>query len=101
MGLVTIALIILAVWFGVLVIVITMFMASAHADADEDRYLAEARDEVSNQSRAPHSGAAVGDERRSIDAAGVGREAGRWRIELPGRSRLHLSRLVGTRRHRS
>jgi hypothetical protein len=87
MGLVTIALIIVAVWFGVLVIVITMFMASAHADADAERHSAEARDDVSTQSPAPPSGAAVGDGRGSIDAAGVGREAERLRIEPPGRSR--------------
>jgi hypothetical protein len=63
MGLVTIALIIVAVWIGLLAFVVAMFRASGHADADEERYLAEPRDDASNQSPAPHSGAAVGDER--------------------------------------
>lgn len=101
MGLVTVALIIVAVWIGVLVLVLAICKASAHADADEERYLAERLDDVSNQWLAPHSDATVGDEGTSIDRAELQRAAERLRIELPERPRLRLTRLVGTRRHRS
>lgn len=101
MDLLTIALIIGAVWIGVLVVVLAMCKASGHADADEERYLAEMRDDVSNQSPAQHSDATVGDERRSIDAAELQRQAERLGIELPERPRRHLPLRVGTRRHRS
>jgi hypothetical protein len=105
MDLVTIALIIVAVWIGVLVFVLAISKASGHADADEERHLAEARDDASNQSLPPHAhadaDAAVGDERRSIDRAELEREAERLGIELPERPRMRLPRRVGTRRHRS
>jgi hypothetical protein len=100
MGSVTIALIIVAVWIGLLVFVFAMCAASGRADADEARWLAEGRDDVSNESLAPHP-VAVCDERRSIDAGELEREAERLRIALPERPRLHVPRLVGARRHRS
>lgn len=84
-GFVTIALIIVAVWIGVAVLVMAMFKASGHADADEERYLAEARDDVSNQSPAPHCDTAVSYERGSIDGAELERQPERLRIGLPGR----------------
>ena len=101
MGLVSIALIIVAVWIGVLVIALAMCKASGHADVNDERYIAAGRDDVLNQSPAAYSHVAVGDERRSIDAAELEREAERLVIELPEWPRLHLRRLVGTRRHRS
>jgi hypothetical protein len=102
MDFVTIGLIIAAVWIGVLfVVVFAIFKASGHADADEERQLAELRDEVSHLSPASQSDAAVGDERRSIDAAELEREAERLGIELPARPRLRRRRRVGTRRHHS
>jgi hypothetical protein len=101
MDLVSIALIIVALWIGVLVFVLAMCKTSGHADADEARFFAEKRDDVSSQSPAPYSDIALGDERRSIDAAELEHEAERLRVELPERRRLHLPRLVGTHRHRS
>jgi hypothetical protein len=100
MDLVTVALIIVAVWIGVLVFVLAISKASGHADADEERHLAEARDDASNQSLPPHADAAVGDERRSIDRGELEREAERLGIELPERPRLRRTRLHRTRRHR-
>jgi hypothetical protein len=100
MDLLVIALIVVAVWIGLLVFVLAVCRASGHADAAEERYLAEARDDVSNQSPASQFDAAGYGERRSIDRAELEREAERLRIELPGRPRLRLTRLVGTRRHR-
>jgi hypothetical protein len=101
MGLVIIALIIVAVWIGLLVIVLAVCRASGHADAAEERYLAEGCGDVSNRSVATHFDATGCGERESIDRAELEREAERLRIELPGRPRLRLTRLVGTRRHRS
>lgn len=76
MDFVTIALMIAAVWIGVLVVVVlAIFKASGHADADAERHLAEVRDDVSHLSPASQSDATVGDERRSIDAAELEREA--------------------------
>ena len=100
MGFVVIALIVVAVWIGLLVCVFAMCRASGRADAAEERYLAEACDDVSNQSRKPHSDAPGRAEPKSIDHAELEREAERLRIELPERPRLRLTRLVGTRRHR-
>ena len=98
MDLVSIALIIAAVWIGLLVIlVVAICKASAQADALEERHLAEWRDDVWNQSSAPHS-AAVGDGRRSTDAAEPEHEAERLGIGLPERTRPQLGRSVGTRR---
>ena len=100
MSFVIIALIIVAVWIGLLALVLAVCKASGHADAAEERYLAEGEN-VSNQSLAPHSHATGCDERKSIDRAELEREAERLRIELPARPRLRLTRLVGTRRPRS
>jgi hypothetical protein len=85
-GFVTIALIIVvAVWIGVAVLVMAMFKASGHADADDERYLAEARDDVSNQSPAPHCDTAVSYEqdRSMVRSSNVSPE--RLPIELPRR----------------
>lgn len=101
MDLLGIALIIVAIWIGLLVVVVAMCKASARADADEERHLAEGREDMWNQSLAPHSNVAIGDARRSTDAAELEREAKRLGIELPKRRRLHLPHLVGTHRHRS
>jgi hypothetical protein len=101
MGFVTVTLIIVALWIGILVFVLAMAKASGCADADEERYLAERRDDVSIQSLAPPSHATLGDEGKSIDRAELERDAKRLGIELPERPRLRLTRLVGTRRHRS
>jgi hypothetical protein len=110
---VSIALIIAAVWIGLLVmLVVAMCKASAQADADAERHLAERRDEEWSRSPAAHSAAAVGDDRRSIDAPELEREAERLGIRLPerprpqlarfvGTHRPHLARFGGTRRHRS
>lgn len=95
-----VALIIVAVWFGVLLIVLAMCKASGHADADEQRYLAEGCDDVSKQSLPPPSDPTVGGERRSIDREEFAREAERLHIALPERARLRLTHLIGTRRHR-
>jgi len=84
MDFVIIALIVVAVWIVLLVFVWAMCKASGRADAAEERYLAD-----------------EGDERKSIDRAELEREAERLHIELPERPRLRLTRLVGTRRHRS
>jgi len=100
MGLVIIALIIVAVWIGLLVFVLAVGKASGHADAAEERYLAEESDDLSNQSRARHFDATGCDERKPIDRAELERELERLRIELPERPRLRLTRLVGMRRHR-
>lgn len=83
MGLLIIALIVVVVWIGVLVVVLAACTASGRADAEEERHLAQGREE-----------------RKPIDRAGLEREAARLRIELPERPRLRLTRLVGTRRHR-
>jgi hypothetical protein len=99
-GLVTIALIIGGIWFGVLVFALAIFKASGHADANEERNLAAARDAMS-KSLAPHSNPTVGDERKSVDRAELEREAKRLRIELPQRPHVRLTRLAGIRRHRS
>jgi hypothetical protein len=101
MVLVSIALIVVAVWIGVLVVVLAVCRASGRADAAEERYLAEARDEVSYQSPAPHSSVTGCHERKPIDRADLEREAERLRVKLPERPRLRLTRLVGTRRPRS
>lgn len=110
---VSIALIIAAVWIGLLVmLVVAVCKASAQADADQERHFAERRDDVWNESPAPHSAASVGDDRRSTDAAELEREAERLGIRLPERTRsqpaqfvgtrrLHPPRFGGTRRHRS
>jgi hypothetical protein len=100
MGLVTVALIIVALWICILVFVLAIAKASGRADADEERYSAQERDDASNQSLAPHSDATVGDEPRSTDRAELQRAAERLGIELPERPRLRVKRLVGTRRHR-
>lgn len=95
--LVNIALIVAAIWISLLVtLVVAMCKASAQADAHEERHLAERRDDVWNQSSAPH--AAVGDGRRSTDAAEPERETERVRIGLPERALPQLARFVGTRR---
>lgn len=96
MGLIIIALTVAVFWIGLLVFVLAVCRASGHADAAEERYLAKGCDDVSSQSLAPHD-ATGRDERR----AGLERGAERLRIELPERPRLRLTRLVGTRRHRS
>ena len=100
MDLVSIALVIVALWIGVVVLVLAMCKASGHADADEGRHFAEGRDDVSNQLPAPYADVALGDDRRPIGAAELEREAERLGIELPERRRLHLPHLVGTHRHR-
>jgi hypothetical protein len=101
MGIVTFALVIVGVWIGVLVFVLAIFKASGHADANEERYLAEGRDDVSNQSLAPHSNATLGGEQRSAGRAELEREAQRLGIELPKRPRARLTLPAGIRRHRS
>jgi hypothetical protein len=101
MGLVTIALIVVVVWIGLVAFVLAIGEASGRADADEERNLAAGVDDVSNQALAPDSHATVGDDRKSIDRPELEREAKRLGIELPDRPRLLLTRLVGTRRHRS
>jgi hypothetical protein len=101
MGVFIIALIIVAVWIGILVFVLAVCKASAHADANEERYLAEMRDDVSSQSPAPASNATVSGERKSVDRAELEREAERLRIELPKRPLTRLTRPAGIRRHRS
>ena len=101
MGLVTLALIIVAAWIGVLVFVLAIFKASAHADANEERCLAEARDDVSTHSLAPHSNATIGGEQRAVDRAELEREAQRLRLELPKRPHVRLTLPAGIRRHRS
>jgi hypothetical protein len=100
MGLATITLIVFGVWIGVVVLVLAMCKASGAADAEAERYLAERRGDVSNQSLAPDPNATAGDERHTVDRAELEREAQRLRIELPERH-LRLPRLVGIRRHRS
>ena len=100
MDLVSIALVIVALWIGVVVLVLAMCKASGHADADEQRHFAEGRDDVSNQLPAPYADVALGDDRRPIDASELEREAERLGIEVPERRRLRLPHLVGTHRHR-
>lgn len=100
MGLVTIALVIIGAWIGVLVFVLAIFKASGRADAEEERYLVEGRDDVSNQSRAPDSNDIFGDHRAPVARGELIREAQRLRIGLPGRSRVRLTRLAGILRHR-
>lgn len=97
MDFVVIALIVVAIWISLLVVVLAVCRASGRADAAEERDLAEGRYDVSNRSLAPHVGTAGREERR----AELERGAERLRIELPERPRLRLTRLVGTRRHRS
>src|SRR6478672_2649808 len=111
--LVSIALIIAAVWIGLLVVlVVAICKASAQADADQERHFAEWRHDVWNELLAPHSAASVGDDRRSTDATELEREAERLGIRLPERTRPqparfvgahrpHLPRFGGARRHRS
>ena len=102
MGLVTFALIIAAaVWIGVLVFVLAVCRASAHADANEERCLAEGRDDVSTPSLAPHSNATIGGEQRPADRAELEREAQRLGLELPKRPHVRLTLPAGIRRHRS
>jgi hypothetical protein len=101
MDLVSIALVVVALWIGVIVFVVAISKASGNADAEAERYFAETRDDVPEQSRAPHYDLAPGDDRTSIDAAVFARENKRLRIETPERRRLHLPHLVGTHRHRS
>jgi hypothetical protein len=101
MGFVTVALSIVALWICVLLFVLAIAKASGRADADEERYLAEERDDVSNKPLAPHSDATVGDEGKSTDHAELQHGAERLGIELPERPRLRRTRLVGTRRHPS
>lgn len=84
MDFVIIALIVVAVWIGLLVFVWAMCKASGRADAAEERHLA---DEF--------------DERKPIDRAELERDAERLRVELPERPRLRRTRLAGPRRHRS
>jgi hypothetical protein len=102
MGLVTIALVIVGCWIGVVFVVLAMCKASGHADAETDaeRYLAEGRGEVSNQSLEPDSNATVSDERKSVDRAELERAAQRLRIELPERPHVRRTRPAGIRRHR-
>jgi hypothetical protein len=100
MGLVTIALILVAVWVLVLVFVLAIFRASGRADANEERYLAEERADMWNQSRAPQAEDTLRDERRSADRAQLEREAQRLRIELPERPHVRLTRFGAIRRHR-
>lgn len=85
MNLVIIALIVVALWIGLLVLVLAICRASAHADAVEERYL-----DPSDRDR-----------RKPVDREELEREAERLRIKLPDRPRLRLTRLVGTRRPRS
>jgi predicted Ser/Thr protein kinase len=100
MSLVTVVLIIVVVvWIGVVALVLAICKASGQADADEQRYLAKGQEDVANLSRAPRSDADY--ERKSIDRAELEREAERLRVELPERLRPRLTRLVGSRRHRS
>lgn len=99
MDIVTIALIVVAAWIGVIVVLLAMCKAAAHADADEERFLAETSDHLSAPSPAPHLDATGGDGRRSSDRAELERRAGRLRIELPVRTRRRLIRLVEARRH--
>jgi hypothetical protein len=101
MGLVTVALIIVTLWICILLFVLAIAKASGRADANEERYLAAGRDDVSNQSLAPHSDATVGDAGKSTDRVELQRAAERLGIELPERPPLRLTRLVGTRRHPS
>jgi hypothetical protein len=63
MGLVTIALIIVGAWIGILVFVLAIFKASSHADANAERYPSERRGDMSDRSLAPRSNATLGDER--------------------------------------
>ena len=101
MSLVTLGFIILAVWIGALVvIVLAVSKASGRADADEERYLAQGHLDVSNRLPVAPSDTAVGGERRPLDAGELERQAERLGIQLPERPRLHLPRLVWTRRHR-
>jgi hypothetical protein len=79
MGVVTVALIIVVVWIGLLVFVLAISKASGRADADEERNLAAGFDHVSNDSPAPDSDALVGDARKSIDRPELEREAERLR----------------------
>ncbi|MGN6872316.1 MAG: hypothetical protein ACTHMY_28335 [Solirubrobacteraceae bacterium] len=85
MDFVIIALIVVAVWIGLLVFVLAVCKASGRADAAEERYLADEFDE----------------QRKPIDRAELERDAERLRIDLPERPRLRVTRLVGPRRHRS
>lgn len=101
MSFVTIALIIVVVWIGVVALALAMCKASGRADADEQRLVAKGQEDVSNVSLAPRSDTTVGYERKSIDLAKLERDAERLRVELPERPRVRLTRLVGTRRHRS
>jgi hypothetical protein len=98
MGIISVALLIVALWICILLFMLAIAKASGRADADEERYLAEARDYMSNQSLAPHSDATIGDEGKSTDRAELQRAAERLGIELPERPPLHPTPLVGTRR---
>lgn len=101
MDLLSIALVIVGLWIGVVALVLAMCRASSHADAVEERHFAEARNDVSNELPAPYADVALGDDRRPIDAGEREREAQRLGIDLPERRRLRLPHLVGTHRHRS
>lgn len=101
MDFVVIALIIVAVWIGLLVLVLAVCRASGRADAAEERDLAERRYDVPNRSLAPHVETTGRHERKPIDRSELERELERLRIKLPERPRARLTRLVGTRRHRS
>ncbi len=103
MDLVIIALIFVGAWIGVVVLMLAMFKASGHADAqaDAERYLAERRRDMSDQSRAADANATLDVERRSVDRAELEREAQRLNIALPERPHVRLPRPAGIRRHRS
>lgn len=101
MDFVVIALIIVAVWIGLLVLVLAVCRASGRADAAEERDLAERRYDVPNRSLAPHVETTGRHERKPIDRSELERELERLRIKLPERPRARLTRLVGTRRNRS
>jgi hypothetical protein len=59
MGLVTVALIIVVVWIGLLVFVLAISKASGRADANEERNLAAGLNHTSDHSPAPDSDATV------------------------------------------
>ena len=78
MDLISIALVIVALWIGVVVLLLAMCKASGHADADEERHFAEGRDDVSNQLPAPYADVALGDDRRPIGASELNARPSGW-----------------------
>jgi hypothetical protein len=100
MDLVSIVLIIVGVWFGVLVVVLAISKASSVADADEKRFLAPGTDDALDQRIEPTADPTLSGERRPIDRAELEREADRLHVDLPERWRLRRRRLAGIYRHR-